>query len=80
MHTQITCCCSILRSAQPRRRWKLISIGLEHLLQRSASWALHGLCYLHSPIYSGWCPRWAVAALSELERCVTPVSVRMDVY
>ena len=33
-----------------------------------------------SQMYSVCCSRWSVAALSELERCVKPVSVMMGVY
>ena len=77
---QTACCCTSLRSARPRRGWKLPSIALEHAFPRAASWALHRRRYSPRRVYSSCCSAAWWRTLASFERCVTPVSVRMGGY
>ena len=78
VRVQRACCCYFFRLTRPRRCSKLPSITLDQLLPRGASWAAHRLRYSpRQPCYP-YGLQWSVAGLGELERCVTPVSVRMS--
>ena len=77
---QTACCCSSLRSARPRRSWKLQSIALEYALPRDASCASHRKRCLPRRVYSSWCTAVVVAPWPDLSGCVMLVSVRMGGY
>ena len=77
---QAACCCWSRRLTRPSRCQKLHSIALESVLHRDTSWASQRRRHVPRRLYYACCSRWSVAALSELERCVTPVSVRMGDY
>ena len=77
---QAACCCSTLRSARPRRGWKLPSIALEQWMPRGASWALQERCNSLRPLHSSCGSGWSVAALAVLEHYVTLVKVGKGGY
>ena len=73
---QTACCCSSLRSARPRRSWKLQSIALEYALPRDASCASHMRRCSPRRVYSSWCTAVVVAPWPTWSGCVMLVSVR----
>ena len=79
---QTACCCSSLRSARPRRSWKLQSIALEYALPRDASCASHRKRCLprRDPCVLLVVHRGGCGALADLSGCVMLVSVRMGGY